>query len=73
MSASEVGVVTETVAFARQIVDLSDEDRIKLMHSLMKSRQLYRSVHGLNELLADPAHRVTAAAALRKMGMSQSI
>ena len=53
---------------AQMILSTSDDELIRKISELRASKQLYNSVHELNELLSTPQYRSLAEQALKKTG-----
>ena len=54
---------------AQMILSTSDDELIRKISELRASKQLYNSVHELNELLSTPQYRSLAEQALKKLGL----
>jgi hypothetical protein len=54
---------------AQMILSTSDDELIRKISELRASKQLYNSVHELNELLSTPQYRSLAEQAFKKLGL----
>ena len=59
----------EAVQVAFRINSSPDREMTKIFEGLRRRGRLSATVHQLNSLLAQPAHRDVAALALRRMGL----
>lgn len=69
MVSNETPTILESLDFARRIREISDEQRVELLHRLRQSTRLSYTVRGLNRLIEQPEHRPIAERALRTMGL----
>ena len=64
----------ETLALstARNIAAAPEDEIVRTVARLRRSKRLFITVHGLNKLLSVPEHRGLAAQALKRMGLDQA-
>ncbi len=64
----------ETLALstARNIAVAPEDEIVRTITRLRRSKRLFITVHGLNRLLAVPEHRGVAIQALKRMGLDQA-
>lgn len=66
---TETPTTFESIHFANSFREISEDQRVELLHRLRKSMRLSYTVRGLNRLMEQPLHRPVAEAALREMGL----
>jgi hypothetical protein len=62
-------ILTNGPAAAQTICSASDTKVVEIVHRLRNRRQLFRTVHALNELLHDPENCDHGRNALRRLGL----
>jgi hypothetical protein len=59
------------LAAAKRIARSSDSEWAAIFGELLREKRLFATVHQLNRLLVQPAHRAVAASALRRIGLDR--